>query len=81
MNNKKGFSIFTLFFIDLAFLLVWFLGLAGVVNDIFITASNNWGGSPATGIEAFILYNFNFIILIVFLLFNVVIMYYGNPNQ
>jgi hypothetical protein len=54
--------------------------LGGFVNTTFNNIADNWGGSPATGLEEFALRNMQFIIFMVFILANVVVVSVANNN-
>lgn len=65
MFNKKGFSIITIIFWVIGFILVWALFIGKILSD--------WGQQAITtnnltGIEAFFYGNLNFVIMIVFLI-------------
>lgn len=76
--NKKGFSIITLIFWIIGFLLVWILFVGRILNE--------WGqqaiiGGELTGIEAFFFGNLNFVVGIVFLIAVMFIALYGGGQN
>lgn len=75
--NKKGFSIITLLFWVISFILVWALFIGKIINE--------WGQqailtNSLTGIEAFFYANLNFVIAIVFLISILAIGLWGTNN-
>jgi hypothetical protein len=60
--NKKGQSIFTVFFWVLVFIVIFFLALSGILSVALSQLSTSVGG---TGIEGFLTNNLMLIILLV----------------
>jgi len=75
--NKKGFSIITLFFWVISFILIWSLFVAKILNEWGQQAIINGGLS---GVEAFFFANLNYIIGLVFLISILAISLWGT-NQ
>lgn len=65
MYNKSGFSVITLIFWVIGFIIIWALFVAKLLNDWGQAAIAN---NSLTGIEAFFYANLNFVIGIVFLI-------------
>jgi len=76
MNKKGMFPIFTILFIDVVFVFIWIYFL----SDLLTLAGNMYIGTGAVGFERFFYGNLNFLVFIVFLIFNAGSLYLGGRD-
>jgi len=78
MNKKAQVGIIGSIILFLMFIVAWFVFLGGWINEVManIVLTNGF-----TGIEAFILMNFNFMILIIILLAMIGWTYFGGGQN